>query len=315
MPDDSSAPLLGNENSESSRSPSRTSNTSRKSSKLQKAKSIDRSVHSAESTPLLSRDPNHRTYDERPDSRRNGDEATASAAASSLGSIEDEGSVKRTWKKPTIFALVLLLLLFLTILGIGFAAPAVVEEYADEALDFVPTALSVVSFTSSGVRVRIQGDFTLDASKVRRKPVRDLGRFGTWIVSAVESRRTQVRVYVPEYGNILLGVADVPPVVVDVRNGHTTRVDFLSDLIAGDLDGVRHIANDWLNNRLGSLRVQGVADVGLKSGLFSFGTKHVSKSLVFTGKSLYSLRLPQSTAVNKLNRVLLRSRFARHSTL
>lgn len=259
---------------------SKGSERSRRSKRSKHSKHSEHSLHPAESTPLLSRG-NHPEYGDgsTPENR------AASAATSSLKSLQNLGSEKgnlsRIW--PRILALTFLCLIIIVILGLGFAAPAVMEEYAKEAMVFNPTDLSIDSFTSSGVRARIQGDFSLDASRVHKKPVRDLGRFGAWIAKAVESRPSEVRVYLPEYGDVLLGIAEVPVIVVDIRNGHTTHVDFLSDLAAGDVDGIRRIANEWLEGRLGQLRVQGITKVGLKSGLFSFGTQSFSKSLVFEG--------------------------------
>ncbi len=263
------------------RSGSPTSHTSHRSRQPRKSQYLESSVHSAESTPLLSRDIDHRSYEER---ISNNDRS--SAATSSLRSIQDGNPDKRRRRWPITVAITLLSLIVLTLLGLGFAAPAVVEEYAQEAIEFEPTDLSIDSITESGARARIQGDFTLDASKVKKKAVRDLGRFGTWVVREVESTRSTVRVYLPEYGNVLLGVANVPGIVVDVRNGHTTHVDFHTDLVAGDVDGIRHVASDWLDGRLGQLRVLGVADVGLKSGIFGLGTKRISESLVFEGAML-----------------------------
>ena len=68
--------------------------------------------------------------------------------------------------------------------------------------------------------------------------------------------------------------------------GHTNVIDFLSDLEPGDIDGIRQIANDWLEGRLGQLRVQGKADFGLKSGIFHLGRQSISESLFFEGQSL-----------------------------
>lgn len=283
MPDNPASPTMG-EDSTPERSGSRTSHASNQSKRSRKSQHSESSIHSAESTPLLSRDVDHRSYDDR---TSNHDQA--SAATSSLKSFQDGGPDKRRNKWPIIIAITLLCLIVITILGLGFAAPAVVEEYAQQAIDFEPTDISIDSITPTGVKARIQGDFTLDASKVSKKPIRDLGRLGTWIVKEVESSRSEVRVYVPEYGNVLLGVADVPAIVVDVRNGHTTRVDFLTDLVAGDTDGIRRIASDWLDGSLGQLLVLGVADVGLKSGLLGLGTKRISESLVFKGIELYKL--------------------------
>ena len=255
--------------------------SSRRSRASTRSKHSQTSEHSDESTPLLSRNSENQNHADEPEA--------SSPAASFLRSLQgggqDKGAKGRRW--PTIVALSLLSVVVIVILGLGFAAPAVVQEYAHQAMVFEPTELSIDSFTSSGVRARIQGDFSLDASRVHKKPVRDLGRAGTWIAKAVESRYTKVEVYLPEYGDILLGTASVPAIVVDVRNGHTTHIDFLSDLEPGNVEGIRRIANDWLDGRLGQLRVQGQANVGLKSGIFSLGTQRVSEILFFKGESLY----------------------------
>ena len=123
----------------------------------------------------------------------------------------------------------------------------------------------------------------MDASRVHKKSVRDLGRVGTGIARAAETKRSKVEVVLPEYGNVVLGTADVPPLVVDIRNGHVTHLDFVTDLTAGDVAGIRRIARDWLDGRLNHLRVQGKADVGLKSGIFGFGTQTITKDMVFKG--------------------------------
>jgi hypothetical protein len=187
-------------------------------------------------------------------------------------------------------ALTVLSLVILTILGLGFAAPAVVEEYAKEAMVFKPTDLSIDSFTASGVNARIRGDFKLDGSRVGKKSVRDLGRTGTWIVKAIESRELIAEVYLPEYGNILLGTASIPPIIIDIRDGHVTHIDILAHLKPSDkpedIAGLRQVANKWLEGRLDQLRVRGKANVGLRSGIFSLGTHTVSESLIFEGQYL-----------------------------
>jgi hypothetical protein len=169
----------------------------------------------------------------------------------------------------------------------AFFVPAIVEAYAKESLVIEPTNLSIDSFTSTGVTARIQANFKTDASRVKNNAVRNLGRFGTWVVREVESKQSRVEVYLPEYGNILIGTAVVPRIVVDVRNGHTTAIDILTALEPGDLDGIRRVANDWLDGRLDQVRVMGKATVPLKSGLFSLGTQTITELLVFEGQSLY----------------------------
>ena len=241
-----------------------------------------RSRHSdddVESTPLLSRESEHRSYD---DVHRD----PTSPAASSLRSLQNRvtKSKKDIRRWSTIFAITLLCLTVVTILGLGFAAPAVVEEYARESVEFKPTSLSIDSFTSNGVKARIQGDFTLDASKVKKKSVRDIGRAGTWIASKVEAKHSKVQVVLPEYGNLLLGTADIPSVVVDVRDGHVTHIDIVADLNAGDSEAIIRMGRDWVDGRLDRLRVHGQANVRLQSGIFSFGTQSITEYLEFKSK-------------------------------
>ena len=267
MSDNPKSPLLGAEESE--QTPKRP--TSRR---------AQHSDDDVESTPLLARDGEHQSY---------GDNVQhpSSPAASSLRSLQN--SVKKSKKEirrwSTVFAVTLLCLIVITILGLGFAAPAVVEEYARESAVFKPTSLSIDSFTSKGVKARIQGDFTLDASKVRKKSVRDLGRAGTWIARKVEAKHSKVQVVLPEYGDLLLGTAEIPSIVVDVRDGHVTPVDIIADLNAGDTEAIIRMGKDWVDGRLDRLRVLGQANVRLKSGIFSFGTQSITEYLEFQSKS------------------------------
>lgn len=246
---------------------------------------------SAESTPLLSRgnDP----------IRDGGYSVASSRAASSLRSIQEGPTQKRRKGRrwPTLLALSILSSVLVLIIAVGFFAPAIAREYAMQALVVEPTNVSIDSFTSNGVRARVQATVGLDASRVRNGPVRNLGRFGTWVAREVECKESRVQIYVPEYGNMLLGVATIPRIVLNIRNGYRNDLDILSDLEPGDMAGIKTIANDWLEGRLGQLRVQGKATVGLKSGLFSFGTQRISESFTFEGQSLYYPLLSLDTLV------------------
>ena len=268
--DSVTSPLLGSSSAEdSSRPKSRRSNRSK------------HSVQSDESTPLLSRE---NGSDETGNERLNG--RASSSAASSLRSLQSYGSQKGRRRWPTLVALSALSVLVLLIMGAGFFVPAIVEQYAKQAVVFEPTDLSVHSFTKSGIRARVQGDFRVDASRVTKKPVRDIGRFGTWIAREVETRPSIVEVSMPEL-DVILGSAKVPGIVVSVRNGQTTHVDFVTDLEPGQVDGIRRLANDWIEGRLGQLLVQGTAKVGLQSGIFPLGTQSITQSLVFEGQFFY----------------------------
>jgi hypothetical protein len=275
MSDNPTSPLLGANDSRSQRPASKKSTPSIRSR---------HSNLSSESTPLLSRQEDERPY--YTEGEQNG--ASASQAALSLQSLQEglrnKGKGRSRW--PTIIALSTLCLTAIAIMGLGFATPAIVEEYAKEAMVFEPTKLSLDSFTTTGVRARVQGSFVLDASRVQSKPVRDLGKMGTWIAKEVESKESRVKVYLPEYEDILVGTATVPPIKVNIRNGHVSDIDFLTDLEPGDFNGIRQIANDWIDGKLGHLKLKGFAKVSLKSGIFSLGTQTISESIIFEGQSL-----------------------------
>jgi hypothetical protein len=233
----------------------------------------------SESTPLLARRDDGFPFD---------DHGAPSSTDPSRQSSQDQLSVKAgnrlTW--PTFIALVALSLTTIAVLVLGFFAPSMVKQYVQEAAVFEPTSLSIASFTTSGVRARVEGTFVLDATRVESKSARLFGRLGTWIAKEVESGKSEVEVYLPEHRHVLIGVASVPPIKVSIRDGHVNFIDFLTDLRPGDVDGIRGVANDWLEGRLGMLRVKVLAMVPLKSGVVNLGSQTISESLVFQGQSL-----------------------------
>nr|POE94383.1 hypothetical protein CFP56_16623 [Quercus suber] len=213
-----------------------------------------------------------------------------------LSSIQNGKTGKRRW--PSILALAILCLVVVVIIVFAFVAPSVVEQYAQQAVHFEPTSLSIDSFTTTGVRARIEGDFTMDAQRVEKKAVRDIGVFCTWIARSAESGESNVEVSLPEYGNMILGNAVVPGIKVDLRNGHTTHVSFLSDLTPGNVDGIRSLANDWIDGRLGRLRVRGKAEVPVKSGILSLGRQMVQQELTFANNDIPTIPTYQIKRLN-----------------
>jgi len=200
---------------------------------------------------------------------------------------QHEGSKKvGTWRRwPSVLALAVLCLVAIIIMVAAFFVPQAVKEYATEALVFEPTNLSIDSFTSSGVLARIQGDLTLNASRVKSKATRNIGRFVTSIAKRVESDASQVLVSLPEYGNLLLGRADVPSIKIDIRNGRTTHLDFMSELKPGSKEGIGRLADEWLDGRIKHLRFKGETSVKVKSGVFSLGTHSISHFQELKGES------------------------------
>lgn len=236
----------------------------------------------SEASPLLARSDENENEED--------DEEHATASTSLLRSLSNSGSSSSTddkkpfWKKrwPSIVALVILFAAVVFII-IGFLATEGIEEYAMQAADFKPTKLSLDSLTDTGVQVQVEGDFTMDASKVKKNSVRNLGRFGTWIAREVETGPTEVDVYLPEYDMVRVGVAKIPGIKVNIRNGHTTHISFFAHLEPGRFDNLRNIANDWMDGRLGQIRLKGKADVPLRSGLIRLGSQTIEESFTFQG--------------------------------
>ncbi|KXL44619.1 MAG: hypothetical protein FE78DRAFT_424679 [Acidomyces sp. 'richmondensis'] len=190
---------------------------------------------------------------------------------------------------PSIFALILLSTLVICIIIFYFLAPSLIESYAHQAAFFHPTTLSLLAYTPTGASLRLTGDFSLNASRVRRKPTRDLGRAFTALVQKVETGEANVEVVLPEYGNVVVGTAKVPGVKVDLRDGRRTHVDVEVDTQVGDMEGLKRIIGDWVDGRLGALRVRGTAKMSLRSGIFGLGRQTVEKEFVLAEDDMPTL--------------------------
>lgn len=271
---------------------------SHKSARSSRSARSQQSSRTTEQTPLLSQE--DRDEHQRPDDEDESTPATRSLLRSLSGGSDKSGSGKvALWRKrwPSILALVLLCLLVIFIM-LGFLAKESIEEYSMQAADFKPTKLSMDGLTDHGAKVHIQGDFTMNASKVKKQSVRDLGRFGTWIAHEAETGPFDADVYLPEYGNVLIGTAKIPGVKVNIRNGHTTRVSFIATVQPGSPDGIRNVANDWIDGRLGQIRLKAKAQVPLKSGLINIGKQLVEQSIVFQGGDIPTLPHYNITKLN-----------------
>ncbi len=239
---------------------------------------------SGETTPLLSTDSDTPRYDgEHPEVDR---DVAGSIRSRHIDFLSGpSGKTSRSWASS--IAIAILTTAIIAITALAFILPDTVQEYAQQAAVIEPTNLSLDSITPDGVRARIQANFRLDGSRVESQHVRRLGRAATWVAHQLGTEETEVAVYLPEYENILLGSAVVPPLVVNLRDGDTTKFDFVAEIRPGDLDGIRIIANAWLTGELKSLRLQGKADLNLRSGFLPLGTHAVSETLIFEGQSLY----------------------------
>lgn len=246
--------------------------------------SEERREEDGEIAPLLSHGHGTPRYD------GGEDHPPLSPASTSLRSIQSGDSSSTTTKGKswaTITAITGLSVTILLIISGLFFAPAVVEEYSKQSMVIDPTGLSIDSFTSTGVRARVQADFQLDAAKCKNSAIRTLGRLGTYIAHTVESEETEVKVYLPEYDNLLIGTATIPKVHASIRNGDVTHLDFLTDVKPAETTDLQRIVNDWLSGRMTQLTVKGMVEVPLKSGLFHLGNKTISPTIVLEGQSPY----------------------------
>ncbi|KAJ5112273.1 hypothetical protein N7532_000318, partial [Penicillium argentinense] len=284
MADEASRPLLDGQARSSSPTPSHDRTTRpdqpRRSFEL-----------SSESTPLLHRrEEDIATYGT--------DRPSSVASRRSISPVDGSTKKPSRVRWPIIISLALLTTGVLAILVFAFAAPAVVKGYAQEAAVFKPTALSIDSTTPDGVRARVQGDFVMDANRVKNKSIQCFGRFATWIAREVETGESDVEVYLPEYGNVLIGNAAVPSIKVNIRNGHKNHIDFLTDLTAGDIKGIHSIAMDWIEGRLARLSVRGKATLHLKTGLIALGSQILTETITFEENDFPVLPVISLTRLN-----------------
>ncbi|KAJ4307102.1 regulator of (H+)-ATPase in vacuolar membrane [Collariella sp. IMI 366227] len=236
-----------------------------------------------ESTPLLS--------SSAPTPRYDGEHDNAHGDAASITSHHTDAAPakpgkSKPFRSPTIIAMIVLSFFALAVLILAFIVPAAVEEYAKQATVLEPTNLSLVSITSNGVRARIQANFRLDGQRVASDYVRRIGKAATWLVGELGTEETKINVFLPDYDNTLLGTAGVPPLKVSIVDGRNNAVDFVADLIPGDAEGIRSLANEWLDGRLDNVRVRGQTDIRLKAGIIPLGTHSVAESLTFEGSKL-----------------------------
>ncbi|KAF5972544.1 hypothetical protein FCOIX_9279 [Fusarium coicis] len=244
-----------------------------------------------ETSPLLNRsdDEHHSDESEREQNGRVSNEPQSQAAWSLWSICNKKTRTKAPWRWPSIIAMALLGIIVILIIILGFLVPPAVKEYAEQAAVLEPTNLSIENITSDGIRARIRANVYLDGSRVDNKNSRRIGKAVTGIMRKLETKETTVNVYLPDYADALAGTAVIPPLVVDVVNGHTNELDFVADVNPGDAEHIRKIANDWLEGNLKQLKVVGKTKVHLKSGIIPLGAHDVAESMVFEANEIPSM--------------------------
>jgi hypothetical protein len=238
----------------------------------------------SESTPLLSSASATPRYDGDHDDP---DHHILTTTLSHHSEASSTRSSKKSSSWPSIIAMITLAVLAIAIMLGAFFVPAAVEEYAKSAAILEPTNLSLESITADGILARIEANFHLDAERVKEDVPRRIGIFTTWLVRHIGIGETPVKVYVPEYDNLLLGSASIPPLDFVIVNGHNNVVDFVAELRPGNTEVYRTIVNKWLDGKLDHLRVVGKANLTLNSGFIPLGTHAIAEALDFEGQYLY----------------------------
>lgn len=193
----------------------------------------------------------------------------------------------KAWRWPSIVATVVLGAIVIVIIVLGFLLPPAIKTYAEHAVIMEPTNLALDSVTPEGVRAFVQGNFRIESSRVEDVNARRLGRLTAMVVRKLKSKETKIDVRLPRYDNALLGSAIVPPLLVDVLDGHNTELEFVANLVTGDQGLLRKVINDWLLGKLKELEISGETVLSVKSGIFPMGSHDLSNTIVLEGQSLY----------------------------
>ncbi|KAF8418538.1 hypothetical protein EV426DRAFT_568186 [Tirmania nivea] len=228
-----------------------------------------------ERTPLLPSSAAHTAPEARSTVTANGAFHTPLDDAALSKSIKSPR--KRRW--ATLIALILLCLIGIAVLVMGFFVPAAAEQYAREAVTVNVSSLSIESFTSRGVQARVKAKVHVDASRVKNKFVRNIGRLGTAIAKKVSTEEGELHVFLLDYDNALLGNASIPPMVIDIRNGHSNFYDFISTVEPVSLDTAQKVVEDYIDGKLKSLEVMGSTRITMRSGILPLGNQLLTDTM------------------------------------
>ncbi|ODQ52900.1 hypothetical protein SAICODRAFT_71330 [Saitoella complicata NRRL Y-17804] len=205
---------------------------------------------------------------------------------------EEIGAYER---RPTsswvaIIAAVLFLLgIIAAIITLLIKLPPVADRYAHEAMTYSFYNASVLNFTDEGIWMQARGSVGLDASRVDDKFIRRVGRWGTGIVRKVHLSEFSMEVTLPDYDGFSLGIADVPAMTVDIRDGHENDIDVITLVKPADnLDKLMPLLHDYMDGKLSRITVKADSSAKAKAGWFPIGTRKVSERMTFDNLPTFS---------------------------
>ena len=171
----------------------------------------------------------------------------------------------------------------LAILVLAFALPAIIKAYAQRATVFHIESLTYEPSGQDWSRARIKGTFFTDADRVNSSWISGVGRLTTWVASEIETREGDtLEIYQPVFGHIVTINASLPRIQVNVRNGHSTDLDFLSDIQRVSDGGSPTSPIDWEDQKGGGILAK--ANVHLRSGWLDLGRQEFSLTVQYKGR-------------------------------
>ncbi|TQV91477.1 pre-rRNA processing protein [Cordyceps javanica] len=210
----------------------------------------------------------------------------ASDAPSSQAPLKPHQS-KRRW--PSLVAMLLLGSVVIVVIVLGFLVPPAIQTYIEKAVVLEPTGLSLDSISFTGIRARVQGNFRMDPARVEDDTARRIGRIAMRIMRTVAAEQTHIKLYVPGYGDAMVGSAVVPPLDLNLVDGQNTFIDVVTDMKLGDNASIKKIVNDWLTGKISELEVKTATALQLKSGFIPLGTHDIVESMVLEAKDAPSI--------------------------
>lgn len=190
-------------------------------------------------------------------------------------------SHRRRWSMVGCIAL--LTTTVLAILVLAFALPAIIKVYAQRATVFHIESLTYEPSGQDWSRARIKGTFFTDADRVNSSWISGVGRLTTWVASEIETREGDtLEIYQPVFGHIVTINASLPRIQVNVRNGHSTDLDFLSDIQRVSDGGSPTSPIDWEDQKGGGILAK--ANVHLRSGWLDLGRQEFFLTVQYKGR-------------------------------
>ncbi|TGZ80444.1 hypothetical protein EX30DRAFT_307729 [Ascodesmis nigricans] len=171
----------------------------------------------------------------------------------------------------------------MAILALGFTIPTAAERYAEEAAAVKLGGVSVQGFTPKGVNLRVLVDVDVDADRVKNFDARIIGRFGGFLFRKASTDNMNVRLYLPAYGDDLAVQVSVPPIDVNIRNGHSTALNFTTYVELAKMGTVMALVKDALMNKLEVVDVRAETTVKAKAGWFALPEQEITKTLRVDG--------------------------------